>query len=134
MASVKVAVRVRPLNQRSVSFFWRYILKFKAFIQAYVWTEFSQYRENERAASLIIEMEGKKTKISNFKVSLVKYRVVGSAGKFLWQWTWFRFLMLVFFKFRQALWRKLKSLHSTIRIGQQINAAEITRTKKWYNF
>ncbi|CAB3985193.1 kinesin KIF16B isoform X2, partial [Paramuricea clavata] len=44
MASVKVAVRVRPLNQR----------------------------ENEKAASIIIEMEGKKTKISNFKASSVE--------------------------------------------------------------
>ncbi|XP_028398515.1 kinesin-like protein KIF16B isoform X2 [Dendronephthya gigantea] len=44
MASVKVAVRVRPLNQR----------------------------EDNKGASLIIEMEGKKTKISNFRASSVE--------------------------------------------------------------
>lgn len=38
-------------------------------LQGYITEFFSQFRENDKAASLIIEMEGKKTKISNFKVS-----------------------------------------------------------------
>ena len=38
-----------------------------------------------------------------------------------------------FFTYRQALWRKLRNLHSTIRTGLQIDEAEIIRTKKWYD-
>ena len=39
------------------------------YLQGYITQFVLQSRENDKAASLIIEMEGKKTKISNFKVS-----------------------------------------------------------------
>ena len=39
------------------------------YLQGYITQFVLQSRENNKAASLIIEMEGKKTKISNFKVS-----------------------------------------------------------------
>ena len=85
MASVKVAVRVRPINKRyhcalCVVFLCHldimsscHDLFATRFIYNFILSSIVTFRERDLGAKMIIEMEGKKTRIVNIKVTALQH-------------------------------------------------------------